>query len=78
MKITVDVECTPEEARRVMGLPDLAPIHEAYIDRMKRLLDEGITPDTLESLMRSWSPMGETGLTIWRQLMDQMTGQRKG
>ncbi|MDE0880583.1 MAG: DUF6489 family protein, partial [Sphingomonas bacterium] len=28
MKVNVEVDCTPEEARRAMGLPDLAPIHE--------------------------------------------------
>ena len=29
MKINVEVDCTPEEARRAMGLPDLTPIHDA-------------------------------------------------
>ena len=27
MKVTVDVDCTPEEARRFLGLPDLTPVH---------------------------------------------------
>jgi hypothetical protein len=26
MKISVDVDCTPEEARRFLGLPDLTPV----------------------------------------------------
>ena len=33
MKFTVDVDCTPEEARRFLGLPDLTPVHQAYIDK---------------------------------------------
>ena len=32
MKINVEVDCTPEEARRAVGLPDLTPIHDAYIE----------------------------------------------
>jgi hypothetical protein len=28
MKITMDVECTPEEARAFLGLPDVKPMHE--------------------------------------------------
>ena len=29
MKVTIDIDCTPEEARRFMGLPDLTPVHDA-------------------------------------------------
>ncbi|WP_420846806.1 DUF6489 family protein [Microvirga tunisiensis] len=28
MKITMDVECTPEEARAFLGLPDVKPMQE--------------------------------------------------
>ena len=31
MKVTVDVDCTPEEARRFLGLPDLRPAHAAFV-----------------------------------------------
>jgi len=73
MKVTVDVDCTPEEARRFMGLPDMSAVHAAYIDKMKRVIDEGaVTPDVLESMMRSWMPMGEAGMNMWRSLFDQI------
>jgi len=36
MKVIVDVDCTPEEARRFLGLPDLTPVHDLYLDKMKR------------------------------------------
>ena len=44
MKITVDVDCTPEEARRFMGLPDLAPLHEAYLAKMRAAIDRASRP----------------------------------
>lgn len=72
MKITVDVDCTPEEARRFMGLPDMTAIHEAYLDKMRKMIDEGVTPDALESMMRSWMPMGEAGMNLWRTMFDQI------
>ena len=28
MKVTVDVDCTPAEARAFRGLPDVSPIHD--------------------------------------------------
>ncbi|MFP5455539.1 MAG: DUF6489 family protein, partial [Alphaproteobacteria bacterium] len=62
MKITVDVDCTPEEARRFMGLPDLSVVHDVYIDKMKKMIEEGITPDAVDQMMRNWMPMGEAGM----------------
>ena len=73
MKISVDVECTPEEARRAMGLPDLTPVHDAYIDKMKRVIDDGVTPDNFQALIGNWMPMGEAGMNLWRTMFDQMS-----
>ncbi|WP_076068759.1 DUF6489 family protein [Sphingomonas montana] len=72
MKITVDIDCTPQEARTFMGLPDLEPLHATYLDRMKRNIEEGITADSLQSMLKSWAPMGEAGMMLWKQLSDQM------
>jgi hypothetical protein len=74
MKVTVDVDCTPEEARRFMGLPDMSSVHELYLDKLKRSIEEGITPDAIEGMMRAWAPMGEAGMNMWRQMLDQMSG----
>ncbi|MDP9414338.1 MAG: DUF6489 family protein, partial [Pseudomonadota bacterium] len=45
MNVTVNIDCTPEEARRFMGLPDLTPVHEVYIERMQRAVTEGVSPE---------------------------------
>lgn len=74
MKISVDVDCTPEEARRFMGLPDLSGVHAVYLGKLERMVDEGITPDNVETMMRAWAPMGEAGMTMWRQMIEQMSG----
>ena len=82
MKISFDIDCTPEEARRFFGLPDLATVHELYLEQMKKaiaaslspasLSPDGLSPDGIEALMRSWSPMGEAGMGLWRQMLDRM------
>jgi len=77
MKVTVDVDCTPEEARRFMGLPDLTPVHDLYLDKMKETMENGITPDTVEKLMSSWGPMSEAGLSMWTRFFDQIGGTKK-
>lgn len=72
MKFTVDVDCTPEEARRFLGLPDLSPVHQVYIDKMQRFVSEGVTPDMVGEMMKSWGPMSEAGMNMWRQMAETM------
>ena len=70
MKFTVDVDCTPEEARRFLGLPDLTPVHQAYIDKMQSFVSEGVTPDMVGEMMKSWGPMSEAGMNMWQQMFE--------
>lgn len=74
MKITVDVECTPEEARRAMGLPDLTPLHERYVAMVGEAMQSGITPEAIETMMRGWTPMGDAGMAMWRRMFEGNAG----
>lgn len=40
MKVTVNFDMTPEEARKMMGLPDIAPLQEAMMEKMKVQMEE--------------------------------------
>lgn len=54
MQVTVDVDCTPEEARVFLGLPDMRPLQAAVMANMeKRVLAEAdrFSP---QHLMRTW------------------------
>ncbi|HEY0043143.1 MAG TPA: DUF6489 family protein [Allosphingosinicella sp.] len=78
MKITVDVDCTPEEARRFMGLPDLTPVHAAYVEKMTKAVSEGVTAESFAEIARSWGPMSEAGVTMWRSMMEGISGPKSG
>jgi hypothetical protein len=73
MKINVEVDCTPEEARRFMGLPDLAPVHAIYIAKMTEVIEKQGTPEAMDAMLKSFGPMGEAGLNFWRGLMEAGT-----
>lgn len=74
MKVTVDVDCTPEEARRFMGLPDLSSVHEAYVEKMRKTVTDGVGPDQFVDMMKSWGPMSEGALNLWKTMFEQMAG----
>lgn len=76
MKVTVDVDCTPEEARRFLGLPDLTPVHQAYVERMTRMVSDGASAETFNEMLKSWGPMSEAGFTMWRQMLSHMGGEK--
>nr|WP_295374148.1 DUF6489 family protein [uncultured Sphingosinicella sp.] len=77
MKFTVDVDCTPEEARRFLGLPDLSPVHQVYVDKLQRMVSDGISPDMAGEMMKSWGPMSDAGMNMWRQMFEQMSGAKR-
>ena len=78
MKISVDVDCTPEEARRFLGLPDLTPVHHAYVERMTKAVTEGVSPESFVELARQWGPMSEAGMQMWKSMLEGMSGRRDG
>lgn len=74
MNVTVTIDLTPEEARRAVGLPDLSPVHDRYVALlMDTMQGKAIQPEIIETLFKSWSPMNEAGLALWRRLLEAGT-----
>jgi hypothetical protein len=71
MKVTVDFDCTPEEARRFLGLPDLTSVHEVYLEKMRKTVSEGIGPDYFLEVMKNWGPISDGALNLWKGLFEQ-------
>jgi hypothetical protein len=54
MKISVDIECTPIEARQFLGLPNVEPIQNAAMAHIeKRILNE-MERFSPEAFLKSW------------------------
>jgi len=54
MKINVEVDCTPLEARQFFGLPDVQPMQTAVMDKLQKQLMANIEKVSPEALMQSW------------------------
>lgn len=70
MKINVEVDCTPAEARAFMGLPDVTPLNDHLVAEMKRRMDENITAMQPEELMKTWTSFGLQAQDQFRKLME--------
>jgi hypothetical protein len=54
MKVNVEIDCTPLEARQFFGLPDLQPIQTAVMDKLQQQMLSNIEKVSPEALMQSW------------------------
>ncbi len=76
MKVTVDVDCTPEEARRFLGLPDVAPLQEAMLDQMKTQMQKAAAAMDPESIFKTVFPMGSETVTGFQKMFwGHLTGE---
>jgi hypothetical protein len=69
MKFTVNVECSPEEARRFMGLPDVTPINEALVGEMTSRMQKNLAMMSGENMMSSWMSVGTQAQDAFVKLM---------
>lgn len=58
MKITIDFDATPDEARRFFGLPDIAPMQEALVAEMTEKMQASLKSMEPDQLWRKWMPAG--------------------
>jgi hypothetical protein len=54
VKITIDVDCTPAEAREFFGLPDLRPLQAAWLAEVEKRLVGDMQKFSPEGIARSW------------------------
>jgi len=62
MKVKLDIECTPEEARKFFGLPDVEKMQEALVAQMQDKMAESIAGLDAENMMKAWLPTNMKGL----------------
>tara|TARA_Y100000588_G_C13712047_1_gene693394 strand:- start:235 stop:498 length:264 start_codon:yes stop_codon:yes gene_type:complete len=83
MKIEFEIECTPEEARKFLGLPDVVPMQEKLMAELQERLEENIRAVSAEELIKTWMPatmqgFGEMQKMFWQQMgMQNPTAKKK-
>jgi len=54
MKVTINIDCTPEEARTFFGLPDIQPLQERLLKEMDQRLGATLQAMSPETIMQTW------------------------
>ena len=62
MKIKIDIDCTPQEARSFFGLPDVAPLQESVMKEIQDKMMASLQASDAETLFKAWMPVGMQGV----------------
>lgn len=73
MKFTVNVECSPEEARRFIGLPDVSPMNEMLVAEMSKRMEQNMAFMNPETMMSAWMSVGTQAQDAFVKLMTSTT-----
>lgn len=75
MKINIEIDCSPEEARQFMGLPDVEKANKVYVDSIAQAMKGVSNVDQLQEYAKQLAPMGQLGLKVFQSFVE---GASKG
>jgi hypothetical protein len=70
MKITIEVDCTPEEARSFLGLPDVSAANDLYVENITKAMRGVSNPAQLQEYASALAPMGQVGLKMFQSFVE--------
>ena len=74
MKVNIEIDCTPLEARQFFGLPDVSPMQIAVMDRLQQQMMSNIDKVSPEALMQSWFTFDPKIAERFQDMFTTMTG----
>ncbi len=80
MRFTINIDCTPEEARAFFGMPDVAPLNAMIVTEMsKRAKDQMDTLADPERFVARWMEMSGKGMDAFSGMLNAaMAGSGAG
>nr|WP_137677031.1 DUF6489 family protein [Parerythrobacter lutipelagi] len=70
MKVQIEIDCTPEEARTFMGLPDVDKANAVYVDTITKAMKGVSNPDQLQQYAKQLAPMGQIGMKLFQNFVE--------
>lgn len=70
MKVNIEIDCTPEEARTFMGLPDVSKANSIYVDGISKAMKGVSNPEQLQEYAKQLAPMGQVGLKMFQSFIE--------
>lgn len=70
MKMSIEIDCTPEEARRFLGLPDVSALNDYMVSEMQKQMGSNMAMLAPDELVKNWMAYGQGAQEQFRKLME--------
>ena len=70
MKVNIEIDCSPEEARRFMGLPDVEKANAVYVDAFAKAMKGAGNVEQMQEYAKQLAPMGQMGLKMFQSFVE--------
>ncbi len=77
MKVTINLDVTPEEMRKILGLPDVQEFQSDLLERVRQQMESGAEGYDPMTLLKPYVP-GSTSMEPFQRLMLQMMSAYTG
>jgi hypothetical protein len=77
MKVRIELDCTPVEARAALGLPDVSGLNEQLVSEMQKRMTANLAALQPEELMKNWLAFGGAAQEQFAKLMAAATGGKR-
>ncbi len=74
MKVTIEIDCTPKEARAFLGQPDVEVFNAWLMEQMKARFEQNMELLKPEELMKGWMAVGGQAQDVMRRFMETAAG----
>ena len=73
MKVNIEIDCEPAEARAFLGLPNVEPLNDHLVAEMQKRMDANLSAMQPDELLKSWTSFGLQAQDQFRRLMEAAT-----
>ena len=70
MKVTIEIDCTPQEARAFLGQPDVEAFNAWLMTQMKSRFEQNMELLKPEEMMKGWMAVGGQAQDAMRRFME--------
>ncbi|MBV9421035.1 MAG: hypothetical protein JO348_14805 [Alphaproteobacteria bacterium] len=69
MKMNIQIDMTPKEAREFLGLPDVSKAQERMMSEIEKRMKAAIDINDPEAMMKAWMPLGGAGFEQFQRFL---------
>jgi uncharacterized protein DUF6489 len=69
MKMHIEIDMTPEEARKFLGLPDVTKLQDKMLAEMEKRMKAAIDVNDPEAMLKAWMPLGGQAFEQFQRFM---------